>query len=141
MIASKIILAIDPGSRKCGFAVAQRIDGIPKTLDRSIVAKERIEAEIERLVQLHHPNLVVLGNGTGSRQVAEQIREALPSLAILIVNEDNTTQEARELYWLYHGRKGWRRLLPSSLIVPQEPFDDFAALVLAHRVLAGADEP
>jgi hypothetical protein len=66
-----------------------------------------------------------------------RIREYLPSMGILVVDEKDTTFQARERYWEYHPRRGWRRLLPSTLQVPPDPVDDYVALILAERVLLG----
>ncbi len=46
--------------------------------------------------------------------------------------------EARERYWEHHRRRGWRRLVPSTMLVPPDPVDDFVAFILAERVLADA---
>jgi hypothetical protein len=66
----------------------------------------------------------------------QEIAEAMPSASVLLVDERETTLQARERYWEHNPRRGWRRLLPSSLQTPPEPVDDFVALILAERVLA-----
>ncbi len=78
---------------------------------------------------------VVIGSGTTSRDLVEEIRDARPDLGLLIVDEKDTTLQARERYWENTPRSGWRRLVPASLQVPPEPVDDFVALILAERVL------
>jgi len=82
-----------------------------------------------------HPDLVVVGDGTKSMQIQAKIREALPGKAVLVMDEHDTTIRARERYWIEIPRRGWRRLLPSSLQVPPVPIDDFVAVILAERVL------
>ena len=79
--------------------------------------------------------MVIVGGGTTSQSVVQRIREHLSSMAILVVDETDTTMQARERYWTVHERKGWRRMVPSTLQVPPEPVDDFVALILAERVL------
>ncbi|GAB4132029.1 MAG: hypothetical protein Fur0036_18470 [Fimbriimonadaceae bacterium] len=133
---SRIALAIDPGSSKCGVAVvSQTHAGDTNILHRSVVPNEDLVAAIRELRATHNPDLVVIGSGTGGRILLRQLREEWPSLSILAVDERNTTQMARERYWLHHGRRGWRLLLPSSMQVPPEPVDDFAAVILAERAL------
>ncbi|MFN3962447.1 MAG: pre-16S rRNA-processing nuclease YqgF [Fimbriimonadaceae bacterium] len=133
---SRIALAIDPGSSKGGVAVvSQTHAGDTNILHRSVVPNEDLVAAIRELRATHNPDLVVIGSGTGGRILLRQLREEWPSLSILAVDERNTTQMARERYWLHHGRRGWRLLLPSSMQVPPEPVDDFAAVILAERAL------
>lgn len=133
---SRIALAIDPGSSKCGVAVvSQSHAGDTTILHRAVVSSDELVAAIGELRDAHAPDLLVIGSGTGSRELTRQLREEWPSLSILAVDERNTTQMARERYWLHHGRRGWRLLLPSSMQVPPEPVDDFAAVILAERAL------
>lgn len=83
----------------------------------------------------HAFGLIVVGNGTRSRAVVDSLREKMPSIGILVVDERDTTMIARERYWEHNPRRGWRKLLPATLQVPPEAIDDYAALVLAERVL------
>ena len=55
---------------------------------------------------------------------------------VKIVDEKNTTLEARKLYWKKNPPSGWRRLLPISMQVPPVPVDDIAAEVLANKYRA-----
>ncbi len=80
-------------------------------------------------------SMLIVGNGTGSKSLVTSIREHFPSIGVLLVDEQDTTMQARERYWEHHPRRGWRRLLPSSMQVPPEAVDDFVALILAERVL------
>jgi hypothetical protein len=79
--------------------------------------------------------MVIVGNGTRSKDIAGLIRDGSPSMGILVVDERDTTMQARERYWEHNPRRGWRRLLPATLQTPPEPVDDFVALILAERVL------
>lgn len=80
-------------------------------------------------------SLIIVGSGTTGKNAVHRVREHLPSMGILVVDEKDTTLQARERYWEHHKRRGWRRLLPSTMQVPPEPVDDFVALILAERVL------
>jgi hypothetical protein len=79
--------------------------------------------------------LVVVGSGTRSQRVVHALRELWPGRAVLVLDERDTTLRARERYWAHNRRRGWRRLVPATLQTPPEPIDDFAAVVLAERVL------
>lgn len=133
---SKTVLAIDPGRAKCGVALVRRTeDNLIQLLWHEITPTVSLEDCLSRVPDEHPYNLVIVGAGTRSRQVVERLRERLPSIGVLVVDETDSTQQARERYWEHNPRRGLRRLLPASLQVPPVPVDDYAALVLAERVL------
>lgn len=132
----KTVLAIDPGSSKCGMALARRSEaGELELLWRKIAPRGEILDRITEAEDIEPFRMVVVGAGTTSRDLVQQIRDARPGLGLLVIDEADTTLQARERYWEHTPRSGWRRLLPASLQVPPEPVDDFVALILAERVL------
>lgn len=132
----KTVLAIDPGHAKCGMAVARREeDGTVTLLWRGIAPTERLEEAVREVEQANPYSMVIVGSGTRSKEIVERLRAIHPSVGILVVDEKDTTIQARERYWQHHPRRGWRRLLPATLQVPPEPVDDFVALILSERVL------
>ncbi|MGI8923874.1 MAG: pre-16S rRNA-processing nuclease YqgF [Fimbriimonadales bacterium] len=132
----RTVLAIDPGSGKCGLAVVRKEDGIDEILHRRISQLEEVGQVIIDIAASYDIDLIVIGNGTNSKQVQSKIRAALPGQAMLILDERDTSIRARERYWQHTPRRGWRRLLPSSLQVPPVPVDDFVAVILAERALS-----
>lgn len=128
-------LAIDPGNAKCGLAVVERDGKKVRLLHGEIVNTETLRQRLEELAQDFEFDQVILGNGTTFRAAHEIVLKALPGKAIIVVDERDTSILARERYWEYHPRRGWRRLLPSSLQVPPEPVDHYVALILAERAL------
>lgn len=135
-LGEKTVLAIDPGSSKCGMALAHR------TADDKIELIWRIIAPTDDLAQYldvasaqRAYSMIIVGSGTRSRDIVTAIRDHMPGTGILVVDEKDTTMQARERYWEFNKRKGWRRLLPATLQVPPEPVDDLVALILAERVL------
>ncbi|MBR0203998.1 MAG: hypothetical protein IJQ56_06520, partial [Synergistaceae bacterium] len=54
---------------------------------------------------------------------------------IKVVNEKNTTLEARELYWRLHEPSFLMRLIPKNLRVPDRILDDLAAWAIGLRAL------
>lgn len=126
------ILALDPGSDKCGLAVVAPGSGV---LQRRIVAPDEIEIALRELLPQYGVTRVILGNATTSRAMRERVSTLFPEVELVEVDERNSTLEARELYWKENPPRGWRRVLPLSLQVPPEPVDDFAAVVLALRFL------
>jgi RNase H-fold protein (predicted Holliday junction resolvase) len=134
---SKTVLAIDPGSSKCGMALAQRdADGNLKLLWRAVSPREDLIDNVKRAGCVEPFSLVIVGSGTTSKQVIHELRENLPSIGILVVDEKNTSLQARERYWEHNPRRGLRRLVPATMQVPPEPVDDFVAFILAERVLS-----
>ena len=132
----RTVLAIDPGRRKCGMAVVRRQkDGQIEILWRAIVPPEEVVAKSRERFIKHPFTMCIVGSGTTSAGMIASIREAWPQLGVMVVDEQDSTLEARELYWQTVGRKGWRMLLPASLQVPPEDHDDFAAVVIARRFL------
>ena len=133
---SRTVLAIDPGSSKCGVAIVRR-EGMGRVFVdwRSIVPTTEIVNAVTTIGADHPFDVLLVGSGTSSRQLLHTLREAFPSKTFMEIEEHDTTQQARERYWEYHKRLGWRRFIPASLQVPPEPVDDFAAVVIAERVL------
>jgi RNase H-fold protein (predicted Holliday junction resolvase) len=133
----KTVLAIDPGRAKCGLALVKRnASNKLELLWRGVIAREDLIETLRHAGQTSPYQLVIVGGGTQSQLVVAEIREEMPSVGILVVDERDTSIHARERYWEHNPRRGWRRLLPATLQVPPEPVDDFAALILAERVLA-----
>ncbi|GMV87685.1 MAG: hypothetical protein AMXMBFR81_06160 [Chthonomonas sp.] len=135
-MTEKTVLAIDPGSSKCGLAVVRRDrEGRLELVLRKVVPTERLAAEVAETAAVAPYSLVIMGSGTKSKELSAALKEARPQDPILMVDEKETTMEARERYWEFNPRRGWRRLFPSTMLTPPEPVDDFVALILAERVL------
>lgn len=126
-----VVLAVDPGRLKCGVAVGRR--GL--ILARSVVPLDRVAEVVGAWARQFGARRLVVGEGTGSGAV----RRALASQAGLppleIVEETGSTLEARRRYFRDHPPRGWRRLLPLSLQVPPEAYDDYVAELLLERAL------
>lgn len=137
LLGERTVIAIDPGSSKCGIAVVSRAEGgSQKILWRKIVPTSDIVQYIAEQTRSHSLKLVVVGGGTASNNVIQKLEKWLPHLGVLVVNEEDTTLNARERYWSDNPRSGWRRLLPASMQVPPVDIDDYAAVVIAERVLS-----
>lgn len=132
----KTVMAVDPGSSKCGLAVLRRDDKDElEVLWRGIVPVGTVGATVGKQHGVFDFSMVVIGCGTGSKEAVESVRDELPSIGVLVVDEKDTTMQARERYWEHNPRRGWRKLFPSTMLVPPEPVDDFVAVILAERVL------
>lgn len=129
----RAVAAIDPGTGKCGVACIAA-DG--SVLSRAIVSPEAVPDWI-RSMAVHGELEVVLGNGTGHRSVARLLEEA--GIAFGLVDERNTSAVARRRYLEANPPRGWRRLIPIGLRTPDQPYDDWVAIVLAERAASRED--
>ena len=121
---------MDPGRDKCGVAVCDP-SGV---LARRVVAIHDLYRLSRDWVVAYGVQVIVVGNQTGSKQVFDMLRGL--DVTIRSVNERDSTLLARRRYFSDHPPRGWRRLLPLSLQVPPEAYDDYAAVVLAEAYLA-----
>ncbi len=127
------VVGIDPGTRKCGFAIVATVGSAPVEL--GIVPTETFGAALASLVARFAPRAIALGGGTYTAQIRELAAEL--GVPVAIVDERETTLLARRRYFEVHPPRGWRRLVPRGMLVPPRPIDDFAALLIAERYLAG----
>ncbi len=125
------ILGVDPGTRKCGYAVVAAMRTAPLAL--GIVATEELGATLHDVVARFAPRAVALGGGTHTREIDAVVR--LLGVPVHVVDERETTLLARKRYFEAHPPRGWRRLVPRGMLLPPEPIDDFAALLIAERLI------
>jgi RNase H-fold protein (predicted Holliday junction resolvase) len=125
------ILGLDPGTRKCGYALLDDAGSAPLVL--GIAPLPQLRAELATIVATHSVDMVALGRGTNSAQVAV-ILTAL-GLPHTLVDEHETTLRARGRFFADHPPRGWKRLVPRGMLLPDRPVDDYAALLIAERYL------
>ena len=125
------VLAIDPGRDKCGIAV---LSPQGDSLLHEIVPTGALETRVSELAAEYAPR-IIMGDGTTSAATKARIEAQVG--AVTLVDEYRTTEEGRRLYWAENPPRGWRRLVPRGLLTPTVPVDDFAAVALARRFLAG----
>lgn len=130
------LLAIDPGTVKCGLAI---LDSGGEILFREISSADTIRNRLTALVKEWNVTHAVYGQSTGAKMIHQMLEELQQqdksTFVIHGVDEKNSTLEARPLYWQEYPRQGLLRLLPISLLSPPVPIDDFAAVVLGRRFL------
>jgi RNase H-fold protein (predicted Holliday junction resolvase) len=127
----KTVLGVDPGTRKVGYAL---VGGDGTTLVRGIEEIGAFADRIDRLAATHCIVAIALGGGTN----VHSVRQVLAGIALPVdlVDEHETTLEARTLYFADNPPRGWRRLIPAGLLLPPRPIDDYAAVLIARRWLA-----
>lgn len=134
---AKYIIAIDPGTEKCGLAVADM--GGKIVLQKIVPAVELIDT-VGDVAKRFSPALLVLGDRTGARKLrrlfhSRGIEDLV--IAVKLVDEHLTSQEGRMRY-LRDRRKHGKliyRLIPLGMQVPDEAYDDYVAVILAERYL------
>jgi RNase H-fold protein (predicted Holliday junction resolvase) len=127
----RAILGIDPGTRKCGYAVVAVAGEAP--LELGIVPTERLGETLRELCGRFSLRAVALGSGTHATAVTPAI--ASLGIPIQLVDERETTLLARRRYFDAHPPRGWRRFVPRGMLLPPRPIDDFAAVLIAERLL------
>lgn len=127
------IVAVDPGSGKCGVAV---VSGMGRVLHQDIVPTEMIGETVDVLVRQYGARRTVMGQGTAADAVHQKLLQFLLPDQISLVSEANTTLLARQRYWKDHAPGCLMRLIPSGMRIPPRPVDDYAAVVIGERYLA-----
>ena len=126
-----MILGFDPGRDKCGIALMNQKREI---LYHQVVESVKALATLDSLVQDYHPQLIVMGDQTTAKTWKQALETKLTSsLSIVMVDERNSTLEARDRYWEMYPAKGLARLIPQGMRIPPRPVDDIVAILLIER--------
>lgn len=133
MSGRKRIIGIDPGRTKCGFAIVFE-DG--ERVDLGVVPTAAIRARLEAETGAGDLAAICVGHATTSDAVVQLCRAAWPDIPVTVVDESNTTLQARQRYYRDHPPRGLLRLIPRGLLVPKEPLDGYAALLIVERYLS-----
>lgn len=132
-----IILGFDPGRDKCGIAVVTADNNI---LYHQVVNSESAIALLDKLIGEYHPEILVMGNQTTSSYWGKRLEKELTQvIKIELVNEKNSTQEAKQKYWQIYPPQGLTKLIPLSLRIPPQPVDDIVAIILVERYVRSAN--
>ncbi len=126
------VLAVDPGSAKCGIAV---LDTDAQILHLDIVPTAMIGETVNVVAEVHKAAHILLGTGTCSEAVLDQILLFSLSADVTPVPEANTTLLARKLYWQHNPPGCLMALVPTGMRIPPRPVDDYAAVAIARRFL------
>ncbi|MEM6430441.1 MAG: pre-16S rRNA-processing nuclease YqgF [Deinococcota bacterium] len=118
------VLAIDPG-RHIGVAYVSAQGELIAHSITNLVGLEQLDIPVDATI--------VVGNGTGGQRVTSVLHER--NLSYHLVEERNTSLEARHLYFHDNPPQGWLRLLPKGLRAPTVLIDDYAAYAIALRYL------
>lgn len=126
--------SVDPGKEKCGLAVVAKD---LKVQFRKVVITAHIAEELNMVLETYAPQKILVGSGTFSKKVRELIRSVHEEIPRKVVDEKHSTEQARMKYFKENPPRGLWRLIPVTLQVPPEPYDDYAAVVLAEKYFSG----
>lgn len=129
------ILGVDPGTRKCGLAIVERPGAPPLLLE--IVPLGELGPRLAELRVRHRVALAAVGRGTNAATAVAAVTAA--GLDHVLVDERETTLQARARFFADHPPRGWRRWVPRGMLLPDRPIDDYAALLIAERYLTLLD--
>ena len=133
-IKAEAILGFDPGRDKCGIAVR---DKNRELIYHQIIESKKAISTIERLITEYQVDLIVMGDKTTAKIWFDRFQSNLSvTTAIEMVDENNSTLEARDRYWKIYPPKGLTRLVPEGLRIPPRPVDDIVAILLIERYLS-----
>ena len=130
MPEEEIIIAIDPGTKKCGYAV---VDSNLSVLQREVITTGKIVETITDSLNIYKIDKIILGNGTNYKNIEESLKNHFSKLKIVLIEEKFSTLEARKKYFEAHPPQGLSKLIPVSLRVPPCYYDDFVAFLLAEK--------
>lgn len=125
-----MILGFDPGRDKCGVAIMTRQRQL---LQHQLISSADAIDTIKHLLEQYPIELMVMGNLTTARQWQEQLNRVLPQLQIVMIDEHNSSLEARDRYWQMYQPQGLQKLIPQALRLPPRPVDDLVAIILIER--------
>jgi len=130
MPEEEIIIAIDPGTKKCGYTL---VDSNLSVLQREVIPTEKIEETIQDSLNIFKLNKIILGNGTNYKDIEKRLKNNFPQLKVILIEEEFSTLEARKKYFEANTPRGISKLIPLSLRVPPCHYDDFVAVLLAEK--------
>jgi RNase H-fold protein (predicted Holliday junction resolvase) len=127
-------LGFDPGRDKCGMAVLETNHCVHY---HEVILSDDATEKLVSLCQQFPIEQLIIGNQTTAKQWKAQLEKMLlRPIPITMVDERNSSVEARDRYWQMYPPQGLTRLIPQGLRVPPRPIDDIVAILLIERYLA-----
>jgi RNase H-fold protein (predicted Holliday junction resolvase) len=129
-----MLMGFDPGRDKCGVAIVEPLH--QAVVLHEVVTSGSVIERLQALMQAHPIERLILGDQTASKSWQQQLSAAFPGLAIVTVDERNSSLAARDRYWQMYPPQGLMRLTPKGMRQPPVPIDDIVAILLVERYLA-----
>ncbi|MBQ0105859.1 MAG: RuvX/YqgF family protein [Armatimonadetes bacterium] len=125
-----IVIGIDPGRKMCGICVEDSYQG---TIKRRVISSRTLLDCVAKYKSTYPEAVIVCGDSAASRELINKINTL--NFPIEFVNEENTTKEARKIYWQRHRKPLWGFFLPRTMLTPRRRIDDYAAVIIARRYM------
>lgn len=128
----KTILSIDPGRDKTGIAV---LTPEGEVIFQEVMISSELKEKISFIINQYVPEKILIGQGTFSSNIKTTIYEISKNIPVIMVNEKNSTELAKIKYFKKNPPGGLWKFIPCSMQVPKEPYDDYAAIIIAENYL------
>ena len=120
------VITIDPGKSKCGLVLAEISE---KKVYKAIILKsELIEKYVRNLITVENISLIIIGNGTTSREIREKLY--FLKKEIITFEEKNTTYRAKARYFELFPISGLKFLMPREVFILNKNLDAISALII-----------
>ena len=120
------VITIDPGKSKCGLVLAEISE---KKVYKAIILKsELLENYVRNLIIAEEISLIIIGNGTTSREMREKLY--FFKKEIIIFEEKYTTYRAKARYFELFPISGLKFLVPREIFILNKNLDAISALIL-----------
>jgi RNase H-fold protein (predicted Holliday junction resolvase) len=129
-----IYLGFDPGQQKCGVAV---MDDDRTLYHHAVVSTEAALEEILGLCDRYTVEHLIMGDQTAAKIWYGRLQTTFPQLPLTLVDERNSSLEARDRYWEMYPARGLDRLIPKGMRQPGGPIDGIVAILLIERYWQG----
>jgi len=129
---NQYIFAIDPGRVRCGIAL---MDDLGQTRVKKIINTSELIEQMKELIYQHPAKIVLLGKGTYSKSIKNSLKEILGEIPLELRDEKYSSERARKRFLLEHPARGLEKLIPQGMRLPDQPYDDYAAEILAEEYL------
>ena len=124
-------LALDPGSRKCGWAIECPLSHSPLV---GVVNLDSLGAFLQWVSRFFNVSRVVVGGGTAHRHVVAAAGNVFGPEIVAVVNERGSTRDALKLYLQMSGGRWLARCFRYLFyFLANPPLDGYAAWVLLKR--------
>ena len=120
------VIAIDPGTSKCGVIIADMKD---KKVHVAVVIKSHLLLKyVKEIYQSEKKVQFLIGNGTSSEKYITYLNQFEPDL--IIAEEKNSTYRAKQRYFEIFPLIGIKCFLPREIFILNKNLDALAALII-----------
>ena len=126
--------SLDRGTRAAGITkgVQEISKGVPESSKGMLECSKGLQGIMDGAQGI---TLFLLGDGTHSKDLTTRLKGVFTRRKFELIDEFNSTMEARGLYFEIYPPRGLKRLIPLSMQVPPRPVDDLVAVILIKRYL------